>query len=124
MKKSLFVYSLAIAGLFVVPTLASAQNERRGPRTPEERIAAMKESLKLTDDQVAKLKPIFAKNAEKTKAIREDQSLSQEDRRAKMQELFKSLDEELKPVLTPEQQAKYKEDVEKRRQQRGQRPNN
>lgn len=124
MKKSLFVYSLAIAGLFVVPTLASAQNERRGPRTPEERIAAMKESLKLTDDQVAKLKPIFAKNAEKSKAIREDQSLSQEDRRAKMQELFKSLDEELKPVLTPEQQAKYKEEAEKRRQQRGQRPNN
>ena len=65
MKKSLFVYSLAIAGLFVVPTLASAQNERRGPRTPEERIAALKESLKLSDEQVEKVKPIFAKNAEK-----------------------------------------------------------
>jgi hypothetical protein len=63
MKKSLFVYSLAIAGLFVVPTLASAQNERRGPRTPEERIAAMKESLKLTDEQVPKLNPNYANNA-------------------------------------------------------------
>jgi Spy/CpxP family protein refolding chaperone len=121
MKKSLFVYSLAIAGLLVVPTLASAQNERRG-RTPEVRVAAMKESLKLSDEQVAKIKPIFAKSQEKTRALREDQSLSQEDRRTKMQEIFKSVEEELKPILTAEQLAKYKEDAEKRRQQR--RPNN
>jgi hypothetical protein len=122
MKKSLFVYSLALAGLLAVPTLASAQN--RGARTPEERVAAMKESLKLSDEQVAKIKPILVKNQEKTKALREDQNLSQDDRRAKMQENFKSLEEELKPILTPEQLAKYKEDAEKRRQQRGQRQNN
>jgi len=122
MKKSLFVYSLALAGLLAVPTLASAQN--RGARTPEERVAAMKESLKLSDEQVAKIKPILVKNQEKTKALREDQNLSQDDRRAKMQEIGKSVEEELKPILTPEQLAKYKEDAEKRRQQRGQRQNN
>jgi Spy/CpxP family protein refolding chaperone len=122
MKKSLFVYGLALAGLVAVPTLASAQN--RGARTPEERVAAMKESLKLSDEHVAKIKPILVKNQEKTKALREDQNLSQDDRRAKMQENFKSLEEELKPILTPEQLAKYKEDAEKRRQQRGQRQNN
>ncbi|HEX5176762.1 MAG TPA: hypothetical protein VFV83_07035 [Chthoniobacteraceae bacterium] len=123
MKKPLFGYSLAISSLLVLPTLASAQNERRG-RTPEERLAAMKESLKLSDEQVAKIKPIFAKNQEKMRALREDQSLSQEDRRAKMQESFKSLEEELKPILTAEQLTKYKEDAAKRRQQRGQRQNN
>ena len=124
MKKSLFVYSLALAGLVIAPTVASAQEERRGPRTPEERIAALKETLKLTDEQVEKVKPIFAKNQEKSRALREDQNLSREDRRAKMQELNKALEDELKPILTPEQQAKYKEEAEKRRQQRAQRPNN
>ena len=124
MKKTLFVYSLALAGLVIAPTFASAQEERRGPRTPEERIAALKETLKLTDEQVEKVKPIFAKNQEKSRALREDQNLSREDRRAKMQELNKALEDELKPILTPEQQAKYKEEAEKRRQQRAQRQNN
>jgi protein CpxP len=125
MKKPLIVYSLALAGLFISPTLVCAQNERPGGgdrrgRTPEERVNALKESLKLSDEQVQKIKPIFAKNQEKAKAVREDQSASQEDRRAKMQELSKALEEELKPILTPEQLAKYKEDSEKRRAQRGQ----
>jgi protein CpxP len=123
MKKSLFIYSLALAGLLILPTSASAQNERRGPRTAEERVNALKESLKLSDEQVQKVKPIFAKNQEKMRALREDQSVSQEDRRAKMQELSKGLEEELKPILTPEQLAKYKEDAEKRRAARGARQN-
>jgi protein CpxP len=119
MKKSMLVYSLALAGLVISPTLASAQAERRGPRTPEERVNALKESLKLSDEQVAKLKPIFEKNQEKAKALRDDQALSQDDRRAKMQELYKGLEDEVKPILTPEQQVKYKEENENRRAQRG-----
>jgi Spy/CpxP family protein refolding chaperone len=118
MKKSMLVYSLALAGLIISPTLASAQN--RGPRTVEERVNALKESLKLSDEQVAKVKPIFEKNQEKTKALREDTNLSQDDRRTKMQELYKGLEDEVKPILTPEQQAKYKEENDKRRAQRGQ----
>ena len=120
MKKSMLVYSLALAGLIISPTLASAQAERRGPRTPEERVNALKESLKLSDEQVAKLKPIFEKNQEKMKALRDDTNLAQQDRRAKMQELSKGLEDEVKPILTPEQQAKYKEENDKRRAQRGQ----
>jgi hypothetical protein len=90
-------------------------------------VNALKESLKLSDEQVGKLKPIIEKNQEKMRALRDDQSLSREDRRAKIQELNKALDEEVKPILTTEQQAKYKEETEKRRAQRpqgGNRPNN
>ena len=78
----------------------------------------MKETLNLSDEQAEKVKAVFAKNQEKLKALREDQSLSQDDRRTKMREIFQGMEEDLKPILTPEQQAKWKEEREKRRAQR------
>jgi protein CpxP len=124
MKKSLIPLTLVVAGLLATPALVSAQDAapeggRRGQRaTPEEQVKAMKETLKLTDEQVEKVKAVLAKNQEKIKALREDTALSQEDRRAKMRELSQGMDEELKPILTPEQQTKWKEEREKRRAQR------
>ena len=123
MKKSI-VLTLSLAALFAVPALVSAQEPGRGARTPEERVKALKESLKLTDEQAEKLKAVFAKNQEKTKAIRENQSLSQEDRRAKMREANDALEAEVKPILTPEQQTKWKEETEKRRAERAKRQSN
>ena len=123
MKKSLIPLTLVVAGLLATPALVSAQDAkpeegRRGQRTPEEQVKAMKETLKLTDEQVEKVKAVLAKNQEKVKALRDDTALSQEDRRAKMRELYQGMDEELKPILTPEQQTKWKEEREKRRAQR------
>jgi Spy/CpxP family protein refolding chaperone len=120
MKKSLIVIALAAAGLLATPAIVSAQAQGgpRGGRTPEEQVKAMKETLNLSDEQVEKVKAVLTKNQEKLKALREDQSLSQEDRRAKMREVFQGIDEELKPILTPEQQTKWKEEREKRRAQR------
>lgn len=124
MKKSSIVLTLSLAALFAVPALVSAQEPGRGPRTPEERVKALKESLKLSDEQAEKLKAVFAKNQEKTKALRDDKALSAEDRRAKMREASDALDAEVKPILTPEQQTKWKEETEKRRAERAKRQQN
>ncbi|MHA3774734.1 hypothetical protein ACXR0O_24695 [Verrucomicrobiota bacterium sgz303538] len=122
MKKLPIVITVAALALVAAPSLVSAQDAnqgaRRGQRTPEEQVKAMKETLKLSDEQAEKVKAVFAKNQEKMKALREDQSLSQEDRRTKMREMFQSIEEELKPILTPEQMTKWKEEREKRRAQR------
>ncbi|MGV3532959.1 MAG: hypothetical protein ACO1QR_11355 [Chthoniobacteraceae bacterium] len=105
-----------------LPTLSSAQEGgRRGPQNPEAQLKAMKESLTLTDEQAGKVKEVLAKNQEKQKALREDKDLSQEDRRAKMREIYQGMEEQLKPILTPEQMAKYKEQREKRRAERANR---
>ena len=80
----------------------------------------MKESLSLTDDQSAKILAILQKDVEKMKPIREDTSLSQEDRRAKMREITTASQEEINKILTPDQQAKMKAEAEKRRAARGQ----
>jgi Spy/CpxP family protein refolding chaperone len=123
MKKSPITLTLLLAGFIALPTLAFAQDAnreggRRGPVNPEEQVKAMKENLKLTDEQAEKVKAILTKNQEKQKALREDKALSQDDRRAKMREIYSGMEEELKPILTPEQQTKWKEEREKRRAER------
>jgi hypothetical protein len=75
----------------------------RGDRT-----AMLKQQLGLSDEQVEKLKPIFAKQTEKMTALRNDQALTQEQRREKMTEIQKATQEEVKPILTAEQAEKYK----------------
>ena len=63
--------------------------------------------LDLTDDQKAKVKPIFDDMRTKITALRSDQSLSQEDRRAKMTEIRTATSAQLKDILTPEQYDKW-----------------
>jgi protein CpxP len=92
----------------------------RGQRmSPEERVKAMKDALGITDDQAAKIKDIFEKSAEKSKALRDDTTLSTDDRRTKMREIMTGATEDVNKILTPEQQTKWKEEMEKRRAARG-----
>ena len=123
MKKPSIIVTIALAGLLAAPATILAQAEGQQRRTPEEQVKALKESLKLTDEQAEKIKAIFAKGQEKRRALREDQNLSQEDRRAKMREIQTAQEEEIKPILTPEQQTKWKEELEKRRAERANRGN-
>jgi Spy/CpxP family protein refolding chaperone len=73
------------------------------------------EALTLTPEQSAKIKPLVERDREKIAALRDDQSLSQEDRRTKMREISRSRMEEIRAILTPEQQEKFKSVMEKRR---------
>ncbi len=121
MKKLLTVLTLTLAGLLIVPTSLKAEDakpaEGKGGAR-RDRVEMMKESLGLTDEQVAKIKPIVEADREKMKALREDSSLSQEDKRAKYTEMFKAQSEKIKPILTPEQQTKWAEQAEKMKERR------
>jgi len=79
---------------------------RRGPGAMMERAAKM---LGLTDDQKAQWKEIGEQERAAMEPIFSDQSLSREDRRAKMMELRKGYAEQRRAVLTPEQQQKFDE---------------
>ncbi|HEX8310484.1 MAG TPA: Spy/CpxP family protein refolding chaperone [Chthoniobacteraceae bacterium] len=116
MKKLFLILSFAALGSLAVPSLSTAEPEKsekqegRGGRgNPEERLARMKEHLKLTDEQAEKVKAIMEKGREEGRALREDKSSSDEDRRAKMKEFRKSQMEQIDAVLTPEQREKAKE---------------
>jgi Spy/CpxP family protein refolding chaperone len=80
------------------------QMNRKGPN-----VEAMREQLGLSDDQVAKLKEIFAAEAKEIKELRKDGA----DPTPEMREQAKAIREKYKAqidaVLTPEQKAKADE---------------
>ena len=138
MKTKFTLLTLATAGLFAtsprihaedpvppVPPVTppagapAAAKPERGPGGPRgDRLEMMKEKLSLMPEQVEKIKPILEKDRAKLMALREDATLSREQKGEKMREILKSSMEEIRPILTPEQVEKWKAEMEKRRAER------
>ncbi len=101
---------------------AAAAKPERGPGGPGgpqgDRLEMMKEKLSLTAEQAEKIKPLLEKDREKIMALRQDASLSREEKGEKMREILKASMEAIKPILTPEQVGKWKSEMEKRRAER------
>jgi protein CpxP len=76
---------------------------------PDAHLQMLTEKLNLTDDQKAKLRPILQDQEQQLRAVHDDTSLSQEQKRAKKKAIHESFHEQINAVLTPEQQAKFKE---------------
>jgi len=62
-----------------------------------------KPDLNLTEDQSAKVKAIRGRTQEKVKGIRENNALSQDEKKQQTIAAFRQQSEEMKSVLTPEQ---------------------
>ena len=92
----------------------------RGERM-REHMAKVASELGLTDEQKAKLKPIFAAEGAKMKALRDDASLSREQKREKFRTIREEIAAQVKPILTAEQLAKWQAMRAARRSQ-GQQP--
>jgi Spy/CpxP family protein refolding chaperone len=116
MTKHLLIALAAVAGTVTLQPLARA-DATNAPATPAagERASAMRErmqdtvrELSLTPEQTAKLQTIVRERMEKMRALRQDTSLSFEDRREKLQAGREELLAEVKKVLTPEQFEKWK----------------
>ena len=66
------------------------------------------EKLNLTEAQRTQIKAIWKQSAEQGKALRDDpanKDLSREERRAKRDAMMKATHDQVRTVLTPEQQA-------------------
>lgn len=81
----------------------------RGPSAEE-----LKAKLNLTDDQYTKVAAIISSTREQAKAIHEDDSLGDDDKRAKMMDLMKSTHDQIRALLTPDQQKIYDSMMPKR----------
>ncbi len=71
-------------------------------------LQSMAKQLNLTDDQKAKLKPILTSQMEEIQGVKNDTSLTPQQRRSKMMEIGEKYRPQINGVLTPEQQAKWK----------------
>src|SRR5438270_6857079 len=93
---------------------AQTQEKERGERG--EKFA---KELNLTPDQQAELKSIRENMRQQAQAIKNDSSLSADQKKAKFKELRKSSHEQMMAKLTPDQQAKFKEMRKEHRGHRG-----
>ena len=81
------------------------KEDRREKR--KDNMQRMAKELNLTDAQKTQMKGIQQNARTQMQAIRNDNSLTQDQKRAKIQELHQSTQTQMNGVLTPEQQQKW-----------------
>ncbi|GGH07981.1 hypothetical protein [Silvibacterium dinghuense] len=79
----------------------------RGMMNPDEQLKHMTKSLELTSDQQAQIKPILVAQQQQMEAVRGDQSLSREDRMAKMKSIRDDSKTKIEAALNDQQKQKY-----------------
>ena len=117
LNKSLWLAALVAGTLFTGASALQAQDSTNSATppasdTPKPTRARpgfdmIAKQLDLTDDQKTKVKPIIDDMMSKMREARADQSLSQDDRRAKMKDIRDAAGTQLKDILTPDQYEKW-----------------
>jgi len=99
---------------------SSTQQDRGGwrhsPPDPAEHTQELTKKLSLTADQQTKVQDIFQSEYTQMESLRQDSSLSQQDRRAKMMDIHKTTDTQVRALLDSTQQKKWDEMQAKREQ--------
>ena len=96
------------------PQKSDQQDPQKAAEAKAEWDRTVKAELKLTPDQVQKYDAVGKEFGDKIEALKADASLTDEARKEKKMALKKEKEAKLAEFLTPEQQAKYKELVEKK----------
>ena len=86
-------------------------------QTPDERVARMTKRYNLSSDQQAQIKPILANQQQQMQALRQDSSLSREDRMAKMKSIRDDSSGKISALLNDSQKQKFAQDQQRRQQQ-------
>ena len=119
MKKLLL--SFLVACMFCLPAFAQqaqqAQQTQGKDRQAEyaEWQLKIKDELKLTDEQVSRWNALDAEYKEKTNETMQSTTLDKDAQKARMMELRKEKNARFLEILTPEQQVKYTEIIEKKK---------
>jgi periplasmic protein CpxP/Spy len=107
---------LGVAILF--SALAQAQPQRM---SVEDRVKMLKDSLKLSDDQSAKITKILEDQREEMTTAMKDIRDNRDSMQTIRQEIMKKTNEQIKSVLTESQTKKYDAMLKNRRQNMGRR---
>ena len=87
------------------PAAPPEKCDKCGPRTPRDPMA----NLNLTDDQKKQAQAVWQKSHEEMKAVKDNASLSQDQKEQQIQAIRQSSDAQMKTILTPEQYQKFEE---------------
>ena len=84
-----------------------------------ERLKWLSQQLNLTEDQKKQLKPILAGEFKLMRAVGEDSSLTQDQKREKMKQIHEVSRPQVQAMLTPEQRQKFAQMKEEAKDRRG-----
>jgi hypothetical protein len=101
---------------------AQSQGRRHREFDPAKRAAKLGKKLKLNSDQQAKVQDVLTSEKSQMEALRSD-SATGTDRRAKMMDIRKTSDDQIRGILDSNQQKKWDEMQSKREQKYGNRGN-
>jgi Spy/CpxP family protein refolding chaperone len=114
MKKLLLLSAFAT----IIATSAIAQDAKSATDPKQSKAEwekKMKDELKLTADQTVKFDALNKEYSDKIDAVLKDATLSTDAQKEKKMALKKEKEAKLFEFLTPEQQVKYKEMIEKKK---------
>ena len=127
MKKSTFslITVTVLGGLMAFSPLANAQDakgeaksEQNAPGVQRKRpdpLQRLDKALTLTDEQKTKIKPILEDQTKQLKALRENAGEDRKGAAAQARKLTEEMNAKIKALLTPEQQTKFAQMLEKQR---------
>ena len=107
------IKKLAVTGSLILAFAAfgAAQTGTTGGATPDQNATATKhegwKDLNLSADQKAKIKSIREQTKQQMQAVKADNSLTAEQKKAKMKEIRENSFSQINSQLTPEQQQKF-----------------
>src|SRR5947207_11327125 len=120
--KSNRLFTFILSGAMVLPMAALAQTgstasgdngnaatTQTQPKERGERGEKFAQQLNLTPDQQSELKSLRENMRQQAQTIKNDSSLTADQKKAKSKELRQSTHEQMMAKLTPDQQAKFKE---------------
>ena len=84
-----------------------------------ERLEWLSRHLSLTEDQKKQLKLVLAGEFKQMRAVGEDASLTQNQKREKMKQIHEASRPQVQVILTPEQQQKFAQMKEEAKERRG-----
>lgn len=117
--KKMTQWAAVAAGAFLavaaVRTVAAEDNAGKGADRTQHRVERMKERLNLNDDQTRQLQQLFQDAHQQWEADRSNQTRPD---KATMQARRDKMNEQIKSILTPDQQQKY-EQMKKEHRGRG-----
>ncbi|MET3980112.1 protein CpxP [Mucilaginibacter sp. UYP25] len=108
--KKIMMICLFVLGISAV---SHAQGGRQRMTTAD-RVKAMKESLKLTDDQVAKITVVYDAQTKSMDSLR----TAGGDMRTQMRPMMQATNDKVKAILTAEQAATWQKRIDEMRAQR------
>lgn len=104
MRRKIMMLTLAgMLGILMTGPVAWAQSAEGSATGDVEQQA----NLQLSDDQKTKIKDIRKGTHDQVKAIKNDTALTREQKREKIGELTRNSNQQIRGVLTPEQQQRY-----------------